>query len=165
MVNKTWAHSPISFKNMSFSCPFLDPYLTTYHSNIGIWLRKISECKAHIPYVCYRSILDVAMQEWWWSRVSLIVICRYGCKSGCSCSSRGCEYTCRSQGRFNLSEQFNNRLVIGMIWKSVTCLHAGGDVKAMATSPRHAVLRVACQVCTNVGLVYRLMHGINTQYS
>ena len=30
-----WARRPVFFKHISFRCPFLEPYLITYHSNIG----------------------------------------------------------------------------------------------------------------------------------
>ena len=37
MVSVFWACSPISFKHQIFlGCPFLDPYLTKYHSYIGV---------------------------------------------------------------------------------------------------------------------------------
>ena len=37
-------HSPISFKHMMpFWYPLLEPRLTTYHSNIGVWLREVTE--------------------------------------------------------------------------------------------------------------------------
>ena len=36
MVSIFWACSPISFKHMSFWCPFLDPHLIIYHWNIDV---------------------------------------------------------------------------------------------------------------------------------
>lgn len=36
MVSEFWVHNPISFRHMMpFWCQFLDPHLTTYHSNVG----------------------------------------------------------------------------------------------------------------------------------
>ena len=40
MINIFWAHGPISFQNMYFWCPFLDPHPTILHSNIGVCLRR-----------------------------------------------------------------------------------------------------------------------------
>jgi hypothetical protein len=39
MVNKFWAHGPISFKHMSFWCLFFDLHLPIHHSNIGVQFR------------------------------------------------------------------------------------------------------------------------------
>ena len=36
-------YTPITYKHMQFSWLFLDPHLSTYHSNIGVWLRKVTE--------------------------------------------------------------------------------------------------------------------------
>ena len=44
MANKFWARSPISFKHiMPFWCPFLDPHITTHHSNKGVCLRRVTK--------------------------------------------------------------------------------------------------------------------------
>ena len=34
---------PLLIKHMSFWYPFLEPHLTMYHSNIGVWLRQGTE--------------------------------------------------------------------------------------------------------------------------
>ena len=36
MVSIFWIHGPISLNYVVFGCQFLDPHLTTYHSNIGV---------------------------------------------------------------------------------------------------------------------------------
>ena len=36
MVTILWAYYPISFEHMVFGYPFLEPHITTYHSNIAI---------------------------------------------------------------------------------------------------------------------------------
>ena len=43
MANKLWAHSSISFIHMTFWCLFLDPHLSTRHSNTGVRLRWVTE--------------------------------------------------------------------------------------------------------------------------
>ena len=44
LTNSFWAHRPISFKNMMLFCVlFLDPHLTTHHSNIGVYLIWVTE--------------------------------------------------------------------------------------------------------------------------
>ena len=43
VVNKSCARSHISFKHMSFWCPFLDPHLTGHHPNIGVRFRQVTE--------------------------------------------------------------------------------------------------------------------------
>ena len=39
--------SPISSKHMAFCCPFLDPHLTTHHSNITVQLEKVTTKGPH----------------------------------------------------------------------------------------------------------------------
>ena len=36
LVSIFWGSTPIIFKHMSFWCPFFNPHLTTYHSNMGV---------------------------------------------------------------------------------------------------------------------------------
>ena len=43
MVTIFWACSPISFRHKSFWSLFLEPHLTTYPSNIGVWLRYVTK--------------------------------------------------------------------------------------------------------------------------
>ena len=43
MVSIFLAPSLISFQHMSFWCPFLDPRLTTYYSNIGVQISVVFE--------------------------------------------------------------------------------------------------------------------------
>ena len=54
--------SPIAFEHVSFWCPFLDPQLTTYHSNIGVqtnwfvgigcvYLNPLPQLLKHLPYI------------------------------------------------------------------------------------------------------------------
>ena len=48
MIIMFLAHSPISFKHMSFWCPSLEPHQTTHHSNISAWLRKVCSQIKHV---------------------------------------------------------------------------------------------------------------------
>ena len=43
MVSRFWAHSPISLEHMSFWCLFLDPHITTYHSNTSVQIIVVLE--------------------------------------------------------------------------------------------------------------------------
>ena len=43
MVIITWACGPISIKHRCFRDPFLEPDITTRHSNIGVQLRQVTE--------------------------------------------------------------------------------------------------------------------------
>ena len=43
MMSVFWTHSPISLEHMSLSHLFLDPHLTTYHSNTGVHMLAILE--------------------------------------------------------------------------------------------------------------------------
>ena len=40
-VSVFWACSSISYEHVHFWCPFIDPHLTTYHSNIGVGNRHV----------------------------------------------------------------------------------------------------------------------------
>ena len=42
-ISKNWAHSPISFIHMSSEYPFWEAHLTTYHLDIGVRLRQVTE--------------------------------------------------------------------------------------------------------------------------
>jgi hypothetical protein len=42
-VSSFWTHGSISFKHIYFWCPFLNPHLTTYHSNT-YWVWMFSMC-------------------------------------------------------------------------------------------------------------------------
>ena len=51
MVISVWACGPIFSNHMSFWYLFLEPHLTTYHSNIGVRLRQVTElgiCTLHL---------------------------------------------------------------------------------------------------------------------
>ena len=43
VVNKIWRRTPIPFNHVSLCYPFLDPHLTTHHSNISFQFRKATE--------------------------------------------------------------------------------------------------------------------------
>ena len=47
VVNKIWKRSPFSFKHVSLWYTFLDPHLTTQHSNIGVCSRQITNWNSH----------------------------------------------------------------------------------------------------------------------
>ena len=65
MVNIFWACNPISFKHMSFRCPFLGLHLTTHHSNIGVQIVVVMELSmSSLPE--HNQILTSTM--WWWHR-------------------------------------------------------------------------------------------------
>ena len=57
MVNTFWASSPISYKHMSFWCPFLDPHLITCHSHAGVQIIAMFELGMS-PYTHDHIILE-----------------------------------------------------------------------------------------------------------
>ena len=43
MIIKSWAQISIFVKRISFWYPLLEAHLTTYHSNIGVIMKKVNE--------------------------------------------------------------------------------------------------------------------------
>lgn len=96
-VNKFWVCGPISFKHMSFCCPFLDLHRTRHHSNIGTpikisdWTRPpftLLHCHScqHIlkptllmwnpsrkQSFCWGCLLQIIDYKYWWYSAGYVV--------------------------------------------------------------------------------------------
>jgi len=47
-----WTRCPISFKHVSFQCTFLDPHLTTYHSNRDVQIKPVLDLGTSTSKYC-----------------------------------------------------------------------------------------------------------------